>query len=104
MLNCHTLAFLRYAVYILAGPSRVLYIGVTNDLERRLAEHQQGRIEGFSKRYRIDRLVYFEQTPDIRSAIAREKQLKGWRREKKIALIQNSNPTWRDLSEWQAGR
>jgi len=95
---------LQYAVYILASRSRVLYIGVTNDLARRVAEHRQGLVEGFSKKYGVDRLVFYEQTPDIRSAIAREKQLKSWRREKKIALIEASNPTWRDLSEdWQPG-
>ena len=90
---------MQYAVYILASRSRVLYIGVTNDLARRVAEHRQGLVEGFSKKYGVDRLVFYEQTPDIRSAIAREKQLKSWRREKKIALIKGSNPTWRDLTE-----
>ena len=90
---------MQYAVYILASRSRVLYIGVTNDLARRVAEHRQGLVEGFSKKYGVDRLVFYEETPDIRSAIAREKQLKSWRREKKIALIKGSNPTWRDLTE-----
>ena len=92
---------MRYAVYILASRSRVLYIGVTNDLERRMIEHKEGRLDGFTDKYNVDRLVYFEQTPDVRSAIAYEKQLKGWRREKKLALIGAANPTWKDLSlDW----
>jgi len=96
---------MRYAVYVLAGRSRVLYIGVTNDLERRIIEHKERRAEGFADKYKLDRLVYFEQTPDIRSAIARDKQLKSWRREKKLALIEAANPTWRDLSlDWPTVR
>jgi len=75
-----------YYVYILASKSRRLYIGVTNDLPRRMWEHK------------IDRLVYFEDTTDVRSAIEREKQLKGWRREKKISLIETINAAWEDLS------
>lgn len=90
-----------YYVYILASASRVLYIGVTNDLERRLWEHRQKLIPGFTKKYNVTRLVYFEDFRDVRDAIAREKQLKGWRREKKTTLIESMNPTWRDLSrDW----
>jgi len=91
-----------YYVYILASISRVLYIGVTNNLERRLYEHRQKLIPGFTAKYHVTRLVYFEQSGAIRDAIAREKQLKGWRRAKKIALIESVNPSWRELSEaWQ---
>jgi putative endonuclease len=89
----------QYFVYILANRSRTLYTGVTNDLERRVAEHKQKRIPGFTSRYNINQLVFFESTPDVRAAIAREKQIKGWVRRKKIALIKASNPHWKDLSE-----
>ncbi|TSA18268.1 MAG: GIY-YIG nuclease family protein [Betaproteobacteria bacterium] len=93
-----------YFVYVLASKSRRLYIGVTNNLERRLYEHKEKLADGFTKRYHIDRLVYFEPTPDVLSAITREKQLKSWRRNKKIALIESANPTWEDLSsEWYKG-
>ena len=87
-----------YFVYILSSDRGVLYIGVTNDLQRRLAEHQQGKVEGFASRYRVRRLVYFEETRDIRSALEREKQIKSWRREKKLALIREANPKFEDLS------
>jgi len=89
------------AVYILMNVQRtVLYVGVTSNLGRRLNEHRFGHDpKSFVARYRCDRLVYFELTPDIRSAIAREKQLKGWRRDKKITLIESVNREWRDLSE-----
>ena len=87
-----------YFVYILSSDRGVLYIGVTSDLQRRLAEHQQGRVEGFTSRYRVHRLVYFEETRDIRSALAREKQIKSWRREKKLALIREANPRFQDLA------
>ena len=89
----------QYFVYILASRSRTLYVGVTNDLARRVYEHRMRLVPGFTSRYRIDRLVYCEDTTDIRSAIAREKQIKSWRREKKLELISNANPTWKDLSE-----
>ena len=90
-----------YYVYILASKSRRLYIGVTNNLERRIWEHKNKVVEGFTKQYHVDRLVYFADTTDVRSAIEREKQLKAWRREKKIALIEIANPAWDDLStEW----
>lgn len=79
-----------------------MYVGVTNNLERRLAEHKSGDISGFSQKYKTYKLVYFEQTPSIESAILREKQIKGWRREKKDALVSNMNPEWNDLSlGWQ---
>ncbi len=76
-----------------------MYIGVTNNLERRVYEHKQELIEGFTKRYHVNKLVYFETTTDVRSAIEREKQLKGWLRSRKNALVESMNPEWRDLSE-----
>ena len=87
-----------FHVYILANRSRGLYVGVTNDMVRRLEEHRSAT-GGFSARYRCVRLVFVETAPDARTAIAREKQLKNWRREKKIALIEAMNPAWDDLSE-----
>lgn len=94
-----------YYVYMLASQSRVLYIGVTNDLERRLFEHRQKLIPGFTRKYNVTQLVYFEAFGDIRDAIAREKQLKGWRREKKFALIDSLNPLWQELTAaWQPQR
>jgi putative endonuclease len=86
-----------YSVYILASASRVLYTGVTNDLERRVSEHRQRRAPSFSVRYNVHKLVYFEQFGDVRAAIAREKQIKGWLRAKKLALIESFNPRWKDL-------
>ena len=89
-----------YYVYILTNNSHhSLYIGVTNNLERRLYEHKMELMDGFTKQYHIHNLVYYEETDDVGAAIDREKQLKGWRREKKNALIQSMNPHWRDLSE-----
>ncbi len=89
-----------YYVYIMTGRCGAFYVGVTNDLFRRVAEHRAGLCE-FTVRYRLTRLVYFESTADIRSAIEREKQVKPWRREKKIRLIRILNPRFRDLSaEW----
>lgn len=88
-----------YCVYILASRSRALYTGVTNDIERRLQEHRRGSVPGFTSRYKIFRLVYCENFGDVRDAIAREKEIKGWRREKKIQLIQYRNPSWQDLSQ-----
>lgn len=85
--------------YVLASKSGVLYTGVTNNLDRRILQHRQGDIPSFSQRYRAIRLVYHERLGDIRSAIAREKQIKGWRRARKIALIESINPSWRDLAE-----
>ena len=76
-------------------------MGVTNDLERRLYEHREKLVEGFTRRYNVTRLVYFEASDDISSAIAREKQLKGWLRARKVALIESVNPDWHDLSnDW----
>lgn len=88
-----------YHVYIIASASRVLYTGVTNDLARRVLEHKQKRVPGFSARYRVTELVYFEAFGNVRAAIAREKQIKGWLRTRKIALIESFNPKWDDLSE-----
>jgi putative endonuclease len=88
-----------YFVYIMTNRSRTLYVGVTGDLKRRVYQHKQKLAPGFTSRYNIDRLVYFEHTPDVRSAIAREKQIKGWLRAKKIALIEAANLHWEDLSE-----
>jgi putative endonuclease len=88
-----------YYVYILASRSRNLYIGVTGDLDRRILEHKNKLVRGFTSRYNIHRLVYYEVYGNVTSAIAREKELKGWRREKKIVLIERENPTWDDLSE-----
>ena len=88
-----------YFVYILSNwDDSVLYIGVTSNLPRRLFEHRNGLADGFTKKYNIHKLVYFEQTNDVYSAISREKQLKKWNRQKKNALIGKMNPEWRDLS------
>ena len=93
----------QYYVYIMTGRSDALYTGVTNNLERRVYERKQGLVEGFTKKYNLTMLVYYETTDDVRSALAREKQIKGWPRSKKIALIESTNPQWRDLSEgWNA--
>jgi len=86
-----------YYVYIMASRSGVLYIGVTNNLQRRVEEHRKGHVKGFTQKYRCTLLFYFEQTQDIMVAIEREKQLKRWRREKKITLIKTLNPTFVDL-------
>ena len=86
----------QFHVYILSSRSRNLYIGVTNNLHRRLQMHRAGDVCS-TARYRIVRLVYVESTDDVRAAIAREKQLKGWRRERKLSLISSMNPAWDDL-------
>ena len=89
-----------YYVYIhVSRPNGTLYTGVTNNLERRLWEHRQDSIEGFTKRYGVHRLVHFEETDDVASAIRREKVIKGWSRARKIALIESENPLWKDLAE-----
>jgi putative endonuclease len=88
----------RYYVYSLASISRVLYIGVTNDMARRVQQHREATA-GFTARYRVHRLVDIETTDDVRAAIARERQLKGWTRARKIARIENVNPGWDDLAE-----
>jgi putative endonuclease len=90
---------MQYFVYILTNKSKSLYIGVTNDLKRRLYEHKNKRIDGFTKKYNIDQLVYFEISGSIHSAITREKELKGWSRSKKKELIISTNPKWVDLSK-----
>jgi putative endonuclease len=88
-------------VYIMTNRSRTLYTGITNDLGRRVYEHRQGVGSKFASKYRITRLVYYEECLDIREAIAREKEIKGWLRTKKTALIESINPKWDDLSaEW----
>ena len=87
-----------YYVYILSNkPNGTLYIGITNNIKRRVYEHKEGLVEGFTKDYAIHRLVYFEQTPDVRSVIAREKAMKKWNRQWKINLIEKENREWRDL-------
>lgn len=88
----------QYYVYIMTNKSRTLYTGVTNNLERRVYEHKYKLIKGFTSKYNITLLVYFEVCNDIREAIAREKQIKGWLRSKKIALIESVNPGWKDLA------
>ena len=92
--DAHPMA--EFYVYLLASRSRALYVGVTNDISRRLAQHRTGE-SAHTARYRIDRLVRLEAYPTARDALAREKQIKGWRREKKTALVALDNPTWRDL-------
>jgi putative endonuclease len=90
-----------YYVYMMTNDSGTLYIGVTNDIVRRVYEHKQKLVAGFTSKYNITQLVYFEQTNDVQTALAREKQIKGWLRKKKIALIESVNPKWMDLSaEW----
>jgi putative endonuclease len=88
-----------YFVYIVCSLSGTLYIGVTNSMYRRALQHKRGEIEGFSSKYGCDRLVYYERYQYLQRAIAREKQLKGWTRAKKIALIESRNPRWEDLAE-----
>ena len=87
----------RYFVYIATNRSGTLYIGMTNELERRMAEHQSGIGSKFTKKYRIGKLVFFEETDYVHVALTREKELKGWRRDRKIALIETMNPNWRDI-------
>lgn len=86
-----------YFVYILTNQSGTLYIGVTNNLERRVLEHKNKLIEGFTKKYNLNKLIYFESCKDINDAITREKQLKGWTRKKKLNLIQKINPELDEL-------
>ncbi len=92
-----------YYVYILTNwNNHVMYIGVTNNLQRRIYEHKEKLIDGFTSKYNVNKLVYYEETTDIKSAIAREKQLKGWRRSKKDALVVTMNENWEDLSKvWE---
>jgi putative endonuclease len=91
-----------YWVYIMSGRTKTLYVGVTNDVERRAYEHRHKLVPGFTTKYGLDRLVYFEEHTDVREAIGREKQIKSWRRAKKVALVESLNPRWRDLSlDWR---
>lgn len=93
-----------YYVYIMTNDSGTLYVGVTNDIVRRVYEHKQKLVAGFTSQYNITQLVYFEETNDVRLAIAREKPIKGWLRKKKVALIRSLNPRWDDLScNWYKG-
>ena len=93
-----------YFVYLMTTRNnRVMYVGVTNNLERRVWEHQNGVIEGFTKKYNVKKLVYFEETTDVHAALAREKEIKKWRRSKKNFLVITLNPKWNDLSQnWEA--
>ncbi len=93
-----------YYVYMMANRSRTHYAGVIDNLSRRVLEHKQKLVPGFTSRYGLRRLVYFETFGDVRAAIQREKQIKGWLREKKLALIASKNPTWDDLSEGWHGK
>ena len=86
-------------VYIMTNKSKTLYVGVTNNLQRRVYEHKNKTIQGFTSKYNITKVVYFEVFNDIESAIKREQQIKGWLRKKKIELIESMNPDWNDLSE-----
>ncbi len=97
--NAHMLGDRTYYVYIMANQSRTLYLGFTNNIARRVQQHKTGLVEGFTSRYDIDTLVYVESFRDPSSGIAREKQIKRWRREKKLQLIAQDNPEWRDLSD-----
>jgi putative endonuclease len=90
---------LQFFVYILASHSRVLYTGVTRDLVRRINQHRLGEIPGFTEKYHINRLVYYEETSSARAAFEREHQIKGWSREKKIRLIEATNAGWLDLAQ-----
>jgi putative endonuclease len=90
----------QFFTYILSSHSKVLYVGVTNDLRRRVYQHSQGLV-GFTARYRVNRLVFYESTGNVVAAIAREKQLKACPRKRRVALIEHSNPEWRDLAvDW----
>jgi putative endonuclease len=95
----HSAGHRHYYVYILTNRSKTLYVGVTNNLRRRVFEHKAGNGSEFCKRYKIDRLACYESFDDVRNAIDREKRIKGWLRAKKIQLIVSVNPAWRDLSE-----
>ena len=89
-----------YYVYILTNwNNKVMYIGVTNNLERRIQEHKSKQIEGFTKKYNVTKLVYYDTTNDVNEAIAMEKKLKGWKRDRKNSLVESINPEWKDLSE-----
>ena len=89
----------QYYVYILTNSTRRLYVGVTRDIHRRVYEHKNKLVEGFTNEYNITWLAYFEETTDVRAALEREKQIKRWRRDKKLTLIESMNPDWRDLAQ-----
>jgi putative endonuclease len=90
-----------YYVYIMTNPSKTLYTGMTNNLQRRVEEHKQKLLAGFTTKYNITRLAYFEVFEDVRNAIDREKKIKSWSRAKRVALIESKNPKWDDLTrEW----
>jgi len=92
----------RYYLYIMASKSRVLYVGVTGFLMSRVLQHKAGETDGFTKRYNVNRLVYYESFQYVNNALARETEIKKWRREKKVALIAGTNPTWEDLAaDWE---
>ena len=89
----------KYYVYILTNwNNKVMYIGITNNIHRRMEEHKNGNCEGFTKKYKVNKLVYLEETKDVKVAIEREKQLKKWNREKKNALVESMNPQWNDIT------
>ena len=88
-----------YYVYIMGSESGTLYVGITSNIKRRVYEHKNHLIQGFTNKYNVERLLYFKVIGDPASAIGREKQIKSWRREKKVALIDSTNPSWEDLSE-----
>jgi putative endonuclease len=88
----------------MASRGKTLYVGVTNNLERRVYEHKSGLVSGFTKKYKVTKLVYHEETSDVGAAIFREKQLKAWRRSKKVALVASVNPIWEDMAlRWYSG-
>jgi putative endonuclease len=92
-----------YYVYVLASKSRVLYVGSTSNLSRRVYQHLHGLIPGFTSSYRVNRLVWWDSTPNARAAVAREREIKSWRREKKVSLIESLNPGWVDLcTSWSS--
>jgi len=88
-----------YVYHLTNWNNKVMYVGVTNDLQRRLYEHKNKLVKGFTEKYNVDKLVYFEETDDVINALAREKEIKKWRREKKNRLVLSVNPQWNDLSE-----
>ena len=89
-----------YYVYLITNwNNKVIYVGMTNDLQRRIFEHKEKQVKGFTEKYNVHKLVYFEQTSDVETALNREKEIKKWRREKKDKLVEDTNPSWRDLSE-----
>jgi putative endonuclease len=93
----------KFWVYIVGSQTGTLYVGMTNNIERRMREHKSGEVEGFASKYRCNRLVYWESFDEVQRAINREKQLKGWTRAKKIGLLESMNPRWADLAEkWGA--